>query len=220
MRDAAPVQFALKFSFELAAIIRPYARDRQLLQGNIICNQRQESGRCVLFFLTNLTTLKRLQSSTKMTTQLFPPRLECFIDSPTSTKNRCPFTLARSSVSVGTACPFALAWKHVSHAPHWPVVSIPIISAVFLVVSTLGCASMRWTSITSRNTPALIVSVVPGAILTNPFSVKFAPRATSCLGIRLAPVDENSSIELRFHNRFIYVGVDISIYALLTGGRS
>ena len=27
-------------------------------------------------------------------------------------------------------------------------------------------------------------------------------------------------VKLRFHNRFIYVGVDISIYALLTGGRS
>ena len=26
-------------------------------------------------------------------------------------------------------------------------------------------------------------------------------------------------VKLRFHNRFIYVGVDISIYALLTGGR-
>ena len=26
--------------------------------------------------------------------------------------------------------------------------------------------------------------------------------------------------KLRFHIRFIYVGVDISIYALLTGGRS
>ena len=28
------------------------------------------------------------------------------------------------------------------------------------------------------------------------------------------------SVKLRFYNRFIYVGVDISIYALLTGGRS
>ena len=27
-------------------------------------------------------------------------------------------------------------------------------------------------------------------------------------------------LKLRFHSRFIYVGVDISIYALLTGGRS
>ena len=27
-------------------------------------------------------------------------------------------------------------------------------------------------------------------------------------------------VKLRFHNRFIYVGVDISVYALLTGGRS
>ena len=26
--------------------------------------------------------------------------------------------------------------------------------------------------------------------------------------------------EVRFHNRFICVGVDISIYALLTGGQS
>ena len=26
--------------------------------------------------------------------------------------------------------------------------------------------------------------------------------------------------KLRFHNRFIYVGIDTSIYALLTGGRS
>ena len=26
--------------------------------------------------------------------------------------------------------------------------------------------------------------------------------------------------DLRFHDHFIYVGVDISIYALLTGGRS
>ena len=28
------------------------------------------------------------------------------------------------------------------------------------------------------------------------------------------------SVDLRLHNRFIYVGVDISMYALLTGGRS
>ena len=28
------------------------------------------------------------------------------------------------------------------------------------------------------------------------------------------------SVKLRFYKRFIYVGVDISIYALLTGGRS
>ena len=27
-------------------------------------------------------------------------------------------------------------------------------------------------------------------------------------------------VKLRFHNRFSYVGVYISIYALLTGGRS
>ena len=27
-------------------------------------------------------------------------------------------------------------------------------------------------------------------------------------------------VTLRFHNRFIYVGVGISIYALLAGGRS
>ena len=27
-------------------------------------------------------------------------------------------------------------------------------------------------------------------------------------------------VELRFHNRFICMGFDISIYALLTGGRS
>ena len=27
-------------------------------------------------------------------------------------------------------------------------------------------------------------------------------------------------VRIRFHNRFICVGVDISIYALLTGGRS
>ena len=27
-------------------------------------------------------------------------------------------------------------------------------------------------------------------------------------------------VDLRFHNRFINVGLDISIYALLTGGRS
>ena len=27
-------------------------------------------------------------------------------------------------------------------------------------------------------------------------------------------------VEMRFHNRFICVGVDISIYALITGGRS
>ena len=52
-------------------------------------------------------------------------------------------TLARSSVFFGTACRFALAWKHVSHPPHWPVVSIPTISAVFLVTPSLGCASMR-----------------------------------------------------------------------------
>ena len=27
-------------------------------------------------------------------------------------------------------------------------------------------------------------------------------------------------VDMRFHNRFIYVGIDISIYALLTGGKS
>ena len=89
----------------------------------------------------------------------------------------------------------ALAWKKVSHAPYWPVVSILIISAVFLVLSSLGCASMRWASITSRDTLALIASAVPEAILTNPFSVKFSPRATSCLGIRLAPVAQNSPLQ-------------------------
>ena len=30
----------------------------------------------------------------------------------------------------------------------------------------------------------------------------------------------NIHVKLRFHNRFIYEGVDISIYVLLTGGRS
>ena len=30
----------------------------------------------------------------------------------------------------------------------------------------------------------------------------------------------NSGVRLLFQNRFIYVGVDISMYALLTGGRS
>ena len=113
---------------------------------------------------------------------------------PTTAKNRCPLTLARSSVFFGTACRFALTWKHVSHAPYWPVVSIPIITAVFLVMSSLGCASMRWTSITSRDAPALIPSAAPEAIFTNPFSVRFASRATSCLGIRLAPVAENSPL--------------------------
>ena len=32
--------------------------------------------------------------------------------------------------------------------------------------------------------------------------------------------EKKGAVEFRFHNRFIYVGVDISIYALLTGGRS
>ena len=36
---------------------------------------------------------------------------------------------------------------------------------------------------------------------------------------RTAHVIEGN-IEIRFHNRFICVGVDISIFALLTGGRS
>ena len=101
-------------------------------------------------------------------------------------------TLARSSVFFDTACRFALAWKHVSHAPHWPVVSIPIITVVFLVMSSLGCASMRWTYMTSRD--ALALSAAPEAIFTNPFSVRFASRAACCLGIRLVPVAENSSL--------------------------
>ena len=54
MRDAAPVQFALKFSLLSTTIIRPYALDRQLLRCNIICNQRQESGRCVTLLLYEL----------------------------------------------------------------------------------------------------------------------------------------------------------------------
>ena len=58
MRDAAPVQFALNFSLDLATIVRPYALDRQLLRGNIICNQRQESGRCVTLLLTELYHLE------------------------------------------------------------------------------------------------------------------------------------------------------------------
>ena len=32
--------------------------------------------------------------------------------------------------------------------------------------------------------------------------------------------DSRQHVKLRFHNRFIYVGVDIIIYALLTGERS
>ena len=103
-------------------------------------------------------------------------------------------TLARSSVFFGAACRFVLACKHVSHGPHWPAVSIPTISAVFLVMSSLGCPRMRWTSITSRDTSPLIASAVPEAVLTHPFSVKFDSRATSCLGIRLAPVAENSPL--------------------------
>ena len=39
------------------------------------------------------------------------------------------------------------------------------------------------------------------------------PGFASCARLMVCVVD------LRFHNRFIYVGVDISIYALLTGGR-
>ena len=53
---------------------------------------------------------------------------------------------------------------------------------------------MRWTPITSLEAPALIASAFLEAILTNPFSVKFASRATARLGIRLVPVAENSPL--------------------------
>ena len=194
MRDAAPVQFALKFSLKLDAIIRPYALDRQLLRCNIIRSQRQESGRCVTLRLYELCHLEEGAVVHENDDVAVPAETQCFIGPPTSTNNRCPLTLALSPVFFGTACRFTLAWKHVSHAPHWPVVSIPIVSAVFLVMSLLGCASLRWTSTTSRDAPALVASVVPEAILTNPFSVRFASRASSCLGIRLAVVTENSPL--------------------------
>ena len=49
---------------------------------------------------------------------------------------------------------------------------------------------------------------------------------TNSVGARvgiLKPEEHEEQVptdEMRFHNRFIYVGVDISIHALLTGGRS
>ena len=48
-----------------------------------------------------------------------------------------------------------------------------------------------------------------------------APRGKLNVGDKQETVDLiEEDVKLRFHNRFIYVGVDISIYALLTGGRT
>ena len=48
-----------------------------------------------------------------------------------------------------------------------------------------------------------------------------APRGKLNVGDKQDTVDLiEGDVKLRFHNSFIYVGVDISIYALLTGGRS
>ena len=48
-----------------------------------------------------------------------------------------------------------------------------------------------------------------------------APRGKLNVGDKQETADlMEENVKLRFHNRFTYVGVDISIYALLTGGRS
>ena len=48
-----------------------------------------------------------------------------------------------------------------------------------------------------------------------------APRGKLNVGDKQETTDLiEGDVDLRFHNRFIYVGVDISIYALLTGVRS
>ena len=55
-----------------------------------------------------------------------------------------------------------------------------------------------------------------GAILVTPSGTKSSyPRPSQSLNPSLVLL-----VRIRFHNRFICVGVDISIYALLTGGRS
>ena len=47
-----------------------------------------------------------------------------------------------------------------------------------------------------------------------------APRGKLNVGDKQETVLIEGDAKLRLHNRFIYVGVDISIYALLAGGRS
>ena len=48
-----------------------------------------------------------------------------------------------------------------------------------------------------------------------------APRGKLNVGDKQEKADLiEGDVKLRLHNRFTYVGVDISIYALLTGGRS
>ena len=47
-----------------------------------------------------------------------------------------------------------------------------------------------------------------------------APRGKLNVGDKQETVLIEGDVKLRLHNRFIYVGVDINIYALFTGGRS
>ena len=47
-----------------------------------------------------------------------------------------------------------------------------------------------------------------------------APRGKLNVGDKQKTVLIERDVRLRLHNRFIYVRVDISIYALLAGGRS
>ena len=48
-----------------------------------------------------------------------------------------------------------------------------------------------------------------------------APRGKLSVGDKQETADLiEGDVKLGFHNRFIYVGIDISIYALSTGGRS
>ena len=54
MRDASLAKIAVKPSLELTTIIRLYAIDRQLPWGDVLCHQRQKSGRCVILHLNEL----------------------------------------------------------------------------------------------------------------------------------------------------------------------
>ena len=65
------------------------------------------------------------------------------------------------------------------------------------------------------------------AVMHVPSEIQHAATFDSGLSIRCVCVSAKISdelemviVQIRFHNRFIYVGVDSSVYALLTGRRS
>ena len=190
VRDAAPVQFALVLSLKLVTIIRPYALDRQLLRGYIVCNQIQESGRCVTFLLNELYHLEAGAVVHENDDLAVPAETRVLhrparVDKEPLSFHARPFVRLlwhglslRLSLEARFACP-PLARRLDPHQ--------------------IGCLSRNILARVRKY--AMDLHNVTGyprshrqrrSILTNPFSVKFASSATSCLGVRLAPVAENS----------------------------